>query len=684
MISIPDIEMHIHNELSQSPLPTSRRVGVPLPAKTRAGVSIPSNLQRTRRQVQIFDSQPLSPARSVGRSSSGHASLGANISGSVNHIGSNVHTSRTIGSTTQGNFTKGSSPPKFSSDSSASVSVQGKTAPNILAAKGITAIPSRMINSPSTSSSSSSISSAMASTTAGSSSMVSTPPTSLSHSLGNAVMEFMGTGIFEAELRTRPGFSSVTCKRLEGVEREGLVIAPKTSKTQKEDVGLGCDIPTSPNACSVVSRSWKDKVFNIFLAKSTSSPSKAIKRRQVFHGPSRSHPDFSNAKFWQDPGTAALAPAVLVSAVVGADGRQDDFSNLSTVTDIKQFRSKSTSESSSTTAIVRPCTPLPVGKKSVSLINDIINRVNDPTQLSFDESSSPNLKASLNPNCSGLNHCQHLSLLTQTAPSRPLATTFSSKRTITRVSPPQQVSTHNKPSLLCNCTDASQCYTGSGSKTQSRPSGVVKHQASTSVTPTPTSPTLAVPPPTPNDSPSTKLFPIPTVANASTSPVDIIGQSNNSHMRSAIQSPSEKESHLPKISVKIADLGNATPSKKHFTEEIQTRQYRAPEAILGRRDWDARVDIWSVACVVRRCKLFLIIYLTIPLIQVFELLTAEYLFDPQGQGELFSKDDDHMAQIIELLGDFSLEVKMGGKYSREMFDHTGLFIFLFRGIFPWN
>jgi serine/threonine protein kinase len=54
----------------------------------------------------------------------------------------------------------------------------------------------------------------------------------------------------------------------------------------------------------------------------------------------------------------------------------------------------------------------------------------------------------------------------------------------------------------------------------------------------------------------------------------------------------------PSISIKIADLGNATPSKKHFTEDIQTRQYRAPEAILGRRDWDARVDIWSAACVV--------------------------------------------------------------------------------------
>jgi len=60
----------------------------------------------------------------------------------------------------------------------------------------------------------------------------------------------------------------------------------------------------------------------------------------------------------------------------------------------------------------------------------------------------------------------------------------------------------------------------------------------------------------------------------------------------------------PPISVKIADLGNATPSKKHYTEDIQTRQYRSPEAILGRRDWDARVDIWSVACVVRRILSF--------------------------------------------------------------------------------
>ncbi|KAJ6604281.1 kinase-like domain-containing protein [Mycena vulgaris] len=132
----------------------------------------------------------------------------------------------------------------------------------------------------------------------------------------------------------------------------------------------------------------------------------------------------------------------------------------------------------------------------------------------------------------------------------------------------------------------------------------------------------------------------------------------------ALALPKPRPPLVPEISIKIADLGNATPSKKHFTEDIQTRQYRSPEAIIGRKDWGARADIWSVACL------------------VFELLTAEFLFDPQGQGDLFTKDDDHMAQIIELLGDFPLDVKMGGKYSKDLFDHTGALRFI-KTLKPW-
>jgi serine/threonine-protein kinase SRPK3 len=51
------------------------------------------------------------------------------------------------------------------------------------------------------------------------------------------------------------------------------------------------------------------------------------------------------------------------------------------------------------------------------------------------------------------------------------------------------------------------------------------------------------------------------------------------------------------ISVKIADLGNACWVGHHFTNDIQTRQYRSPEVILGGK-WGASTDVWSMAAMV--------------------------------------------------------------------------------------
>ncbi|XP_006458810.1 hypothetical protein AGABI2DRAFT_217668 [Agaricus bisporus var. bisporus H97] len=107
-----------------------------------------------------------------------------------------------------------------------------------------------------------------------------------------------------------------------------------------------------------------------------------------------------------------------------------------------------------------------------------------------------------------------------------------------------------------------------------------------------------------------------------------------------------------RITVKIADLGNATWVDHHFTDDIQTRQYRCPEVILGAK-WGTSADIWSVACV------------------VFELLTGgDYLFDP-ASGQRYSKDDDHIAQIIELMGELPRGVAFAGKYSHEFFNRKG-------------
>jgi serine/threonine-protein kinase SRPK3 len=56
--------------------------------------------------------------------------------------------------------------------------------------------------------------------------------------------------------------------------------------------------------------------------------------------------------------------------------------------------------------------------------------------------------------------------------------------------------------------------------------------------------------------------------------------------------------------------------------------------------------------------------------QTFELITGDYLFDPQS-GTKYGKDDDHIAQIIELLGPFPRSLCLSGKWSQEIFNRKG-------------
>ncbi|KAM9376727.1 SRSF protein kinase 2 isoform 3-T3 [Pholidichthys leucotaenia] len=105
------------------------------------------------------------------------------------------------------------------------------------------------------------------------------------------------------------------------------------------------------------------------------------------------------------------------------------------------------------------------------------------------------------------------------------------------------------------------------------------------------------------------------------------------------------------IRVKIADLGNACWVHKHFTEDIQTRQYRSIEVLIG-AGYSTPADIWSTACM------------------AFELATGDYLFEPHS-GEDYSRDEDHIALIMELLGKVPRKVVAAGKYSREFFSKKG-------------
>ncbi|XP_059385051.1 SRSF protein kinase 1-like isoform X1 [Carassius carassius] len=106
-----------------------------------------------------------------------------------------------------------------------------------------------------------------------------------------------------------------------------------------------------------------------------------------------------------------------------------------------------------------------------------------------------------------------------------------------------------------------------------------------------------------------------------------------------------------KIRVKIADLGNACWVHKHFTDDIQTRQYRSLEVLIG-AGYSTPADIWSTACM------------------AFELATGDYLFEPHS-GEDYSRDEDHIALIIELLGKIPRKLITNGKYSKEFFTKKG-------------
>lgn len=57
-------------------------------------------------------------------------------------------------------------------------------------------------------------------------------------------------------------------------------------------------------------------------------------------------------------------------------------------------------------------------------------------------------------------------------------------------------------------------------------------------------------------------------------------------------------------------------------------------------------------------------------LQIFELVTGDYLFDPQS-GTKYGKDDDHVAQMIELLGMFPRALYMSAKWSQEIFNRKG-------------
>ncbi|XP_060176649.1 uncharacterized protein LOC132606946 isoform X2 [Lycium barbarum] len=91
------------------------------------------------------------------------------------------------------------------------------------------------------------------------------------------------------------------------------------------------------------------------------------------------------------------------------------------------------------------------------------------------------------------------------------------------------------------------------------------------------------------------------------------------------------------LSCKLFDFRNACWTYKQFTDNIQTRQYRCPEVIIGSK-YSTSADLWSFACI------------------CFELATGDVLFNPHS-GDNFDRDEDHLALMMKLLGTMPRKVR---------------------------
>lgn len=82
---------------------------------------------------------------------------------------------------------------------------------------------------------------------------------------------------------------------------------------------------------------------------------------------------------------------------------------------------------------------------------------------------------------------------------------------------------------------------------------------------------------------------------------DLSDMSLDYHLRrSQLATPQKRFSQdMQMIKVKIIDVGNACWVSEHFTNDLQTRQYRSPEVIIG-APWGASADVWSMSCMVSR------------------------------------------------------------------------------------
>lgn len=107
-------------------------------------------------------------------------------------------------------------------------------------------------------------------------------------------------------------------------------------------------------------------------------------------------------------------------------------------------------------------------------------------------------------------------------------------------------------------------------------------------------------------------------------PENILFRYQNNYETVFDQRRRRHERRLLNTEILVIDLGSSVFDWEHHSKVISTRHYRAPEVIYG-LEWDSKVDIWSVACI------------------LFEFYTGKTMFQTHENME-------HLAMMEKILG----------------------------------
>lgn len=120
----------------------------------------------------------------------------------------------------------------------------------------------------------------------------------------------------------------------------------------------------------------------------------------------------------------------------------------------------------------------------------------------------------------------------------------------------------------------------------------------------------------------------------------------------------------------LADLGEARIGRQKHTGDVMPGIYRAPEVILG-MEWDSKVDIWSVGVMVSACSRK---EQRAKSVQAWDAVEGGQLFFGLKNGML--NDEQHLAEMVSLMGPPPREFLDRSEKCREYWDSQGIFSYI--------